>query len=826
MTPVAALGLQPVAGINPTVTLTPVPSSVTDNCASTGTDAAGQCTVIINSTVAGTFVANASATFTVNTVTITRSTSGNSGPGGSGAATKVFVDGNITIGASAINLVGQAHTFTVTVNGDGGDGTGLQPVAGINPTVTLTPVPSSVTDNCASTGTDAAGQCTVIINSNVTGTFVANASATFTENTVTITRSTSGNSGPGGSGAATKAFVNGNITIAPSAVNEVGNAHTFTVTVNGDSGDGTGLHPVAGINPTVTLATAPSSVTDNCASTGTDAAGQCTVIINSDVAGTFVANASITFTVNGVSITLDTAGNSGPGGSGPATKVFVDGNITIGDSAINLVGQAHTFTVTVNGDAGAGAGLQPVAGIKPTVTLTPVPSSVTDNCASTGTDAAGQCTVIINSNVTGTFVANASATFTENTVTITRSTSGNSGPGGSGAATKAFVNGNITIAPSAVNEVGNAHTFTVTVNGDSGDGTGLHPVAGINPTVTLATAPSSVTDNCASTGTDAAGQCTVIINSDVAGTFVANASITFTVNGVSITLDTAGNSGPGGSGPATKVFVDGNITIGESAVNEVGNAHTFTIKVKGDAGAGAGLQPVAGIKPTVTLAPVPGSVTDNCAFTGTNANGQCTVVINSDVAGTFVANASATFTENTVTITRSTAGNSGPGGYGAATKVFVDGNITIGDSATNHVGQAHTFTVTVKGDSGTGLQPVAGIKPTVTLAPVPGSVTDNCASTETNAAGQCTVIINSDVAGTFVANASATYTVNTLTITRSTAGNSGPGGTGPATKIYVDVPPLARTGTDVLDQLEWSALLLVVGGGILRLLARRRRRTA
>ena len=180
MTPVAALGLQPVAGIFPTVTIAPVPSSVTDNCASTGTNAAGQCTVIVTSNVTGTFVANASATFTVNTVTITRSTSGNSGPGGSGPATKVFVDGNITIVASAINEVGNAHTFTVTVNGDAGGGAGLQPVAGIFPTVTLTPAPSSVTDNCASTGTDAAGQCTVIINSTVAGTFVANASATFT----------------------------------------------------------------------------------------------------------------------------------------------------------------------------------------------------------------------------------------------------------------------------------------------------------------------------------------------------------------------------------------------------------------------------------------------------------------------------------------------------------------------------------------------------------------------------------------------------------------------------------------------------------------------
>jgi hypothetical protein len=49
--------------------------------------------------------------------------------------------------------------------------------------------------------------------------------------------------------------------------------------------------------------------------------------------------------------------------------------------------------------------------------------------------------------------------------------------------------------------------------------------------------------------------------------------------------------------------------------------------------------------------------------------------------------------------------------------------------------------------------------------------------------------------------------------------------TGTATDSCAEPPPLARTGTDVLDQLEWSALLLVIGGGILRL-ARLRRRTA
>src|SRR2546430_10090818 len=49
-----------------------------------------------------------------------------------------------------------------------------------------------------------------------------------------------------------------------------------------------------------------------------------------------------------------------------------------------------------------------------------------------------------------------------------------------------------------------------------------------------------------------------------------------------------------------------------------------------------------------------------------------------------------------IAVTRSTSGNSGPGGSGAATKNYVDMNIAITPhTATNEVGQHHVFTVTV-----------------------------------------------------------------------------------------------------------------------------------
>jgi hypothetical protein len=117
-------------------------------------------------------------------------------------------------------------------------------------------------------------------------------------------------------------------------------------------------------------------------------------------------------------------------------------------------------------------------------------------------------------------------------------------------------------------------------------------------------------------------------------------------------------------------YVDATITIGPSGTNVVGDAHTFVVTVKANNGGEAGWQPVTGVFPTVTLSPVPGTVTDNCAVVGTDANGQCTVVIDSSVVGTVTANARATLTVGGVTLIRDTAANAGPSGSGPATETF------------------------------------------------------------------------------------------------------------------------------------------------------------
>ena len=102
----------------------------------------------------------------------------------------------------------------------------------------------------------------------------------------------------------------------------------------------------------------------------------------------------------------------------------------------------------------------------------------------------------------------------------------------------------ISISPSGVNAVGGPHTFTVTVTQNIG-GTET-PVAGAHPTVTLTAAGGAAVaagkvDTCATTGTNAAGQCTVTFTSNTAGTVSGHAAATVTVQGAPFSVETNGS---------------------------------------------------------------------------------------------------------------------------------------------------------------------------------------------------------------------------------------------------------------------------------------------
>lgn len=114
-----------------------------------------------------------------------------------------------------------------------------------------------------------------------------------------------------------------------------------------------------------------------------------------------------------------------------------------------------------------------------------------------------------------------------------------------------------------------------------------------------------------------------------------------------------------------------------TATNKVNDAHTFIVKVMENVN--GTMVPLSGVKPTVTISPAPTTKTDNCLATGTNASGECTVIINSTTATVYTAsvNFSKTYgtggVNGTVTVNRTTgtAANTTAGGTGAADRKSV-----------------------------------------------------------------------------------------------------------------------------------------------------------
>ena len=377
-------------------------------------------------------------------------------------------------------------------------------------------------------------------------------------------------------------------------------------------------------------------------------------------------------------------------------------------SATNKVGDPHTFTITVL--ERVNNAMVPNVGVKPTVTVRNAANTVvaptSQTCSTTGTNASGQCTVTINSTVADVYTASANLSETygtggvNGTVTIDRTTgtAANATAGGTGTGTKTYVDLRISISPqSATNKVGDAHVFTVLVEQKIGTGAWTAVASGVKPTVVLSATPDSKTDLCTSpaAGTvGATGACTVTINHNSAGVFTANASVTLSVSGQSITRNTTGDTAnaaalletPARTGTGTKTYVDLRISISPlTATNPVGAPHVFTVLVEQQIGTGIWTTVANGVQPAVTVSPTPNSKTDLCATTGT-ASGACIVTINHNFAATFTTNASVTVSVSGQSITRNTTGDTrnatallqSPARTGTATKIYQAA--TLGDS--------------------------------------------------------------------------------------------------------------------------------------------------
>src|SRR6185295_4086369 len=107
------------------------------------------------------------------------------------------------------------------------------------------------------------------------------------------------------------------------------------------------------------------------------------------------------------------------------------------------------------------------------------------------------------------------------------------------------------------------------------------------------------------------------------------------VNGQTISRTTATNAGPGGSGNASKVWVDANIQITPAtATNPLNTNHVLTITVN----ALGGTLDAGPHTATASIVSGPGSFVGSptCTYIGGGASASCTVTITSSVPGTTV----------------------------------------------------------------------------------------------------------------------------------------------------------------------------------------------
>jgi hypothetical protein len=155
-------------------------------------------------------VVSATSSIPVGTVSITRTTgtAANTASGGSDNASKTWVDANINITpGTATNPLNANHTLTITVNsvnGTLGNGTA---------TASIVSGPGSFvgSPSCNYTGGAATASCTVVITSAVAGTTVVQACSAIPVNgvsAITQCTGTAANTASGGSGNASKTWVN------------------------------------------------------------------------------------------------------------------------------------------------------------------------------------------------------------------------------------------------------------------------------------------------------------------------------------------------------------------------------------------------------------------------------------------------------------------------------------------------------------------------------------------------------------------------------------------------------------------------------------------
>jgi hypothetical protein len=447
-------------------------------------------------------------------------------------------------------------------------------------------------------------------------------------------------------------------------------------------------------------------------------------------------------------------------------------------TATNKIGDNHVVTANVQTQNGDGVWGPATDGTIITFSLVNSNGATASFVGGTTcTTTAGSCSVTINSPTAGSVAIHAAASpvVLGLTLPIATGTGGNN----SADAAKTYINAQIVITSDSTNEVGDDHTFTVTVKKDLGDGAGL--VAASDETVVGSIVGTGSISGGTCLTTDVLGQCTIIVSSATSGTGTIHATVTLSLGTPSVNITRATGDGlSGDSNDTHKTWVDAKISIGQNGVNEIGNPHTFTGHVDVNPGTGFVNAPI-GTVINFTIASGPGTLSaSNC--TTTDASGSCSITLTSATVGTTAVSASVEdINVGGVLLDRTTngaAGNSDP-----AVKKWVDAYITIGESETNNITEPHTFTIAVTQVPGSATPATtANITPSVT--PTPDSISDTCGTVPfAGMTATCTITINNNTPGVFTADASVALTIDGVTLNRSTDGTAP--NSGSAIKTYV-----------------------------------------
>ena len=589
-------------------------------------------------------------------------------------------DARISIEADDTNAVGTPHTFSVLVEKNAGQG--FVPASGVtvNASLAIGSVGSITGGTCQSGTTDAAGNCTVTVNSAVTGEVIVHAEASVNVGPSPIAVQTgAGEYDEDG----VKTYVDADISITPATdTNAVGKEHPMTITLRRDLGDGQGMQAFAG--ETVSAAVTSGTCSFVGASSGTtDANGQLVVTINSSSTQTCVVEATYTGKILAAFAGTQVTRTTDP----DAEKVYVDARIKINPATdTNAVGNEHAMTITLERDLGDGNGWRAFAG--QTVTAEIKSGSCEFVGANTGTtDANGQLVVKINSSTPQTCVVEADYSGEIVSGKADTQVSLSTDPD----AEKVYVDARITITPaSATNEVNDPHTMIILLERNLGDGQGWNAFAGeaVEADVTSGSCsfvedPADATPKATSGATDANGKLNVTINSVDTGLCVVEATYNGQIVSGKVSTQATRTTDP----DAKKVYVDAQIDLSPlTDTNGITEKHTVVAKVQQDDGLATDGDGANGFGPAPNGTLVQFSLKNNSAdavFVGgvnscetAGGNGECSIQIVTGKAGSVDIHATTTsaFKVGGVSLIRAT----GTGGNNSAdaNKVYVDGSLT------------------------------------------------------------------------------------------------------------------------------------------------------